>query len=104
MLPEEVVKARKPDYVAPLVVLLCSDKAPEPTGGMYEAGCGWQAKVGWQRSGGYTFSTAAEMTPEAVARLWPRVTDFDDGRADSPQSMQEGRTRVFAPVAKITKI
>lgn len=52
IMPEEMVQALKPDYVAPLVVALCSNKVPTPTGGLFEVGSGWIAKTRWQRSGG----------------------------------------------------
>jgi multifunctional beta-oxidation protein len=43
VMPEDMIQALKPEYVAPLVVALCSDKCPTPTGGLYESGCGWVA-------------------------------------------------------------
>lgn len=104
VLPEEIVKSRKPEYVAPLVVLLCSDKAPNPTGQLYEIGCGWQARLRWQRSGGYTFPAGIGISPEAVRQQWPQIVDFEDGRTDSPESMEDGRKRIMAPFKRENKI
>lgn len=53
--PEEEVQAMKPGFVAPLVALLCSDKCPDPTGNLYEAGTGWFAATRWQRARGVDF-------------------------------------------------
>jgi hypothetical protein len=90
-MPEEMVQAFKPDYVAPLVALLCSDKVPKPpTGNLYEVGSGWFARTRWQRSGGYGFPVDIKLTPEAVARVWKTIVDFNDGRADHPEDTQDG--------------
>jgi multifunctional beta-oxidation protein len=90
IMPEEMVQAFKPEYVAPLVVLLCSDKCPEPTGGLFEVGSGWQARTRWQRSGGHGFPVDVKLTPEAVASKWDQIINFDDGRADHPEDGQDG--------------
>ena len=91
VMPEEMVRAFKPDYVAPLVALLCSDKVPDPpTGGLFEVGSGWHARTRWQRSGGHGFPIDRPLTPEAVASAWEQITDFEDGRADHPEDPQDG--------------
>lgn len=90
IMPEEMVQALKPDYVAPLVVLLCSDKAPEPTGGLYEVGNGWFAQTRWQRTGGHGFPVDQPLTPEAVLAKWEKINNFDDGRADHPHDNATG--------------
>ena len=91
IMPEEMVQAFKPDYVAPLVVLLCSDKVPDPpTGGLFEVGSGWVARTRWQRSGGVGFPVDVRLTPEAVAQAFDKIIDFDDGRADHPEDSQDG--------------
>jgi multifunctional beta-oxidation protein len=95
-MPEELVQAFKPDYVAPLVALLCSDKLPHPsTGGLFEVGSGWVARTRWQRSGGYDFPLDRKLTPEAVTAAWDKILDFDDGRADHPEDAQDGLKRIL---------
>lgn len=97
IMPEEMVQAFKPDYVAPLVALLSSDAVPEPgTKGLYEVGSGWYAQTRWQRSGGHGFPVDVELTPEAVLAQFKKVVDFDDGRADHPVDISEGTERVMA--------
>ncbi|KAF2455188.1 peroxisomal multifunctional enzyme type 2 [Lineolata rhizophorae] len=96
ILPEEVVQALKPDYVAPMVLLLSSDTCPEPTGKLYEVGSGWQAQTRWQRSGGFAFPVDQKITPEAVKGVWGKIVDFDDGRADHPELMMDGSARIMA--------
>ncbi|KAI5308498.1 bifunctional hydroxyacyl-CoA dehydrogenase/enoyl-CoA hydratase fox2, partial [Ascosphaera atra] len=89
IMPEEVVQALKPDYIAPMVALLCSDKAPEPTKGLYEIGSGWFAQTRWQRTGGHGFPIDVVLTPEAVLEKWDRIITFDE-RADHPADTQAG--------------
>ncbi|KAN0069988.1 hypothetical protein V8E54_011569 [Elaphomyces granulatus] len=94
--PEEALQAFKPDYVAPLVALLCSDAVPEPgTNGLYECGSGWFARTRWQRSGGHGFPVDEPLTPEAVRAKLQDITNFDDGRADHPENPQQGSANVM---------
>ncbi|OQD73715.1 hypothetical protein PENDEC_c014G02056 [Penicillium decumbens] len=100
IMPEEMVQAFKPDYVAPLVVLLCSDAAPEPsTKGLFECGSGWFGRTRWQRSGGHGFPVDVKLTPEEVVAKWKQIVDFDDGRADHPEDAQAGAERIMANMA-----
>lgn len=103
IMPEEIVQAFKPDYVAPLVVLLSSDKCPDPTGGLYEVGCGWQTQTRWQRSGGYGFPIDIKLEPEHVAKVWSKIINFDDGRADHPESNQDGLKSIMANLENSSK-
>ena len=96
IMPEEMVQAFKPDYVAPLVVALCSDKCPDPTGGLFEVGSGWQARTRWQRSGGCGFPVDVELSPETILQQWSKIVNFDDGRADSPSDSQDGLKSIVA--------
>lgn len=92
-----MVQAFKPEYIAPLVVLLCSDKTPNPsTGGLYEVGSGWCGRTRWQRSGGAGFPVDTPLTPEEVKKNWAKIIDFDDGRADNPEDSQEGLKSIMA--------
>lgn len=43
IMPPELVKALKPEFVVPLVAYLCHDTA-DSTGGIYEVGAGWVSK------------------------------------------------------------
>lgn len=84
IMPEELVQAFKTDYIAPLVVALCSDKVPdEPTKGLYESGSGWFGATRWQRSGGHGFPVNVPLTPEAIVANWKNIVTFDE-RADNP--------------------
>ena len=96
-MPEEMVQAFKPDYIAPLVVALCSDKVPKPaTGGLYEVGSGWVGRTRWQRTGGFGFPIDVALTPEEVVKHWAEITNFDDGRTDNPEDPQAGIKSIMA--------
>ncbi|KAF2489552.1 putative peroxisomal multifunctional beta-oxidation protein AoFox2 [Lophium mytilinum] len=102
IMPEEMVQAFKPDYVAPLVVLLCSDKTPDPpTGRLYEVGSGWVAQTRWQRTGGHGFPIDVPLTPEAVVQQWEKINNFDDGRADHPESSNDGLKSIMANMQNV---
>ena len=67
--PEESVQAMKPEYVAPLVVALCSEKPPA-NGGIFEAAGGWFAATRWQRARGIDFDREEGVpTVEAVEQV-----------------------------------
>ncbi|KAL0078035.1 hypothetical protein J3Q64DRAFT_1825042 [Phycomyces blakesleeanus] len=88
VMPPEMVEAFKPEYVAPLVAFL-GHSSNEETGGIFEVGSGWVAKVRWQRSGGVGFPANRTLEPEQVAQAWDKITNFDDGRATNPNSTQD---------------
>ncbi|OJD14281.1 peroxisomal hydratase-dehydrogenase-epimerase [Emergomyces pasteurianus Ep9510] len=101
VLPEELVQAFKPEYVAPMVALLCSDKLPEPTKGLYECGSGWFAKTRWQRSGGHGFPVDVQLTPESVLSQWKRIVTFDE-RSDHPEDGQAGMKSIMANITNVS--
>jgi multifunctional beta-oxidation protein len=104
IMPEEMVQAFKPDYVAPIVLLMCSDKMPEPaTGRLFESGSGWATETRWQRSGGVLFPIDGSMTPESVKAKWDTIVDFGDGRADHPTSAQDAQSKIMANLNKAKK-
>ncbi|MBZ0310141.1 MAG: SDR family NAD(P)-dependent oxidoreductase, partial [Anaerolineae bacterium] len=76
----EVVAALKPEYVSPLVAYLCHDSFHE-TGGLYEVGAGWIAKLRWQRTQGtFLLTESSEFSPEDVAAHWEKITDWSDAQ------------------------
>ncbi|KAH8701106.1 peroxisomal hydratase-dehydrogenase-epimerase [Talaromyces proteolyticus] len=92
VMPEIALQALKPDYIASLVVLLCSDKLPaRGTGLLFEVGGGFHAQTRWRRSGGRTFG--AKITPERIAKDWSSVVNFADGHADHPTTLTEALER-----------
>lgn len=67
--PEEEVLAMKPDFVAPLVAALCSEKPPT-SGQLYEAGTGAFTATRWQRTRGVDFDIEGGVpSVEAVGKV-----------------------------------
>ncbi|KAF4468055.1 peroxisomal multifunctional beta-oxidation [Fusarium albosuccineum] len=101
VLSEEVVRTRKPDYVAPFVVLLSSDKAPPTaTGQLFEVGCGWQGRIRWQRSDGVDFTLNEKLTPEKVLESWKEITSFTPGKASYPEATADSRGRIIRNIER----
>lgn len=94
--PKDLVEALKPDYVAPVVAYLCHESCSE-TGGLFEIGGGWTAKLRWQRSAGKTYPLSGTITPDMLKADWNTITDFSVG-ATSPTQRD-----VLAPVLKNLK-
>jgi multifunctional beta-oxidation protein len=75
--PTEQVDSIKPEYVAPLVAALCSEKPPA-TAQMFEAGSGSFAMTRWQRARGVDFEHAKGVPPvEEVAKVSYESRDVD---------------------------
>ncbi|NXN91042.1 DHB4 enzyme, partial [Rhinopomastus cyanomelas] len=87
VMPQDLVDAFKPEYVAPLVVWLCHESCME-NGSLFEVGAGWIGKLRWERSlGAIVRGKNQPMTPEAVREKWEKVCDFDN--ASKPRTIQE---------------
>ncbi|XP_053154341.1 peroxisomal multifunctional enzyme type 2 [Hemicordylus capensis] len=87
VMPQEMLDAFKPDYVAPLVLWLCHESCQE-NGGLFEVGAGWIGKLRWERSlGAIVRQKNFPMTPEAVQNKWEKICDFND--ANKPRTIQE---------------
>jgi len=65
IMPEDLVKALKPTFVAPLVAFLCSEQS-KVNGQVFEVGAGWISRLRWQRSKGALFPVDRELTAEDV--------------------------------------
>jgi len=92
--PEEMVAKFKPDFVAPVVGYLASEDNTETTNSLFEVGGGWAAQTRWQRTSGFGFPHNGKLTPEDIVSKWKVITNFDDGRATHPSSMQESLQQI----------
>ncbi|MBS1124120.1 MAG: Oxidoreductase, short chain dehydrogenase/reductase family [Deltaproteobacteria bacterium] len=84
VLPKELLDALKPEYVSALVAKLAHE-ATEDTGGLYEVGGGFYAKLRWERSTGKTFRLGRTISPEDIDSAWKDVTQFD--KTTHPESV-----------------
>ncbi|KAF3821463.1 hypothetical protein GH733_009505, partial [Mirounga leonina] len=86
IMPEDLVEALKPDYVAPLVLWLCHESCEE--------------NVRWERAlGAIVRQKNQPMTPEAVKANWKKICDFDN--ASKPQRIQESIGSIIEVLNKI---
>uniref|UniRef100_A0A2I2Y4K2 17-beta-hydroxysteroid dehydrogenase 4 n=1 Tax=Gorilla gorilla gorilla TaxID=9595 RepID=A0A2I2Y4K2_GORGO len=99
VMPEDLVEALKPEYVAPLVLWLCHESCEE-NGGLFEVGAGWIGKLRWERTlGAIVRQKNHPMTPEAVKANWKKICDFEN--ASKPQSIQESTGSIIEVLSKI---
>ena len=89
VLPKELIDALRPEYVSPLVAWLCHESCKE-TGGLFEVGGGYFAKLRWERTLGKKLKLGKPIPPEAIAAGWSEITDFGKSEhpADITSSMQ----------------
>ncbi|XP_052598135.1 peroxisomal multifunctional enzyme type 2 [Peromyscus californicus insignis] len=99
VMPEDIVEALKPDYVAPLVLWLCHESCEE-NGGVFEVGAGWIGKLRWERTlGAIVRQRNQPMTPEAVRANWEKICDFNN--ASKPQTIQESTSGIIEVLHKV---
>lgn len=79
ILPPDMLDKLKPEFVAPLVVYLCSEQCPE-NGGVYNAGMGYFSRAGVITGRGAVVGTGEDIpTPEEVARKIDSITSLENG-------------------------
>ena len=81
VMPEEMVAAWLPDYVAPMVAVLASEEVP-CTGSIFEAAGGWFGEVKYKRTTGAFFDISdwenKPFTPEEVRDRFVEITDWEE--------------------------
>ena len=97
VMPKNFIDALKPDYVSPLVCLLCSDQCPA-TGAIYALGGGFFAKVAILQGPGTFLDTSNGITPEAILDNWDAVANME-GAKEFKNAMEAG----MPAMAKIGK-
>lgn len=101
---EEQVGQIKPEFVAPLIAALCSEKPPA-AGQLYEAGSGSFKHTRWQRARGVDFDLAKGVPEvEEVAKAFDEIINFDNGKADNPDAPAEGSRWTMGNVLKDPKL
>src|SRR6185436_19794228 len=78
-----------------LVARLAHESA-EDTGGLYEVGGGFFAKVRWERSAGKTFRLGRAISLEDVAGAWGAISQFE--KTTHPGSVAESMQPIMENV------
>jgi multifunctional beta-oxidation protein len=76
VMPPDILKNLKPDWVVPLVAVLVHSSNKNETGSIFEVGGGHVAKLRWERSKGALLKTDESLTPGAIKAKWDQVVDF----------------------------
>ena len=80
VMPPDVLDRLQPEFVAPLVLYLCSEQCPV-TGRVYSAGAGYYGRAAVVSGPGARLGAEGEVpTPEAVAARWKEITALDGAR------------------------
>jgi len=100
VLPPTVLEALKPEFVAPFVAYLVHEDTQD-TGGLYEVGAGFVAKVRWERAEGVYFPVDKELTPEQIRESFSKITDFS--HSHHPATLGESTTTIFSNLTNTSK-
>ncbi|WWC89694.1 uncharacterized protein L201_004619 [Kwoniella dendrophila CBS 6074] len=98
ILPPDMLKGLKPEFIAPVVGVLTAKNGPDVNGRIFELGAGFVSEVRWERSKGAIWRTDESFTPSAVAEKWSEVQDFEN--AEHPLNSEDGDIMGWAKKAK----
>ncbi len=80
VIPPDMLDKMKPDFVAPLVLFLASEKCPV-TGRIYNAGVGVFNRAALMTGPGTTVGDGQKIpTPEEISVAWDRITSLKDAK------------------------
>ncbi|KAJ2726074.1 hypothetical protein GGI07_000857 [Coemansia sp. Benny D115] len=88
VMPQEILDALKPEFIAPLVAFLTHESTKQ-SGGLYEIGAGMITAHRWEGTEGVVFKADESFTPAAVKARFAEIDNFDSGRVYYPASMKD---------------
>eukprot|EP01121_Diplochlamys_sp_Union-15-3_P008925 TRINITY_DN23_c0_g1_i1.p1 TRINITY_DN23_c0_g1~~TRINITY_DN23_c0_g1_i1.p1 ORF type:complete len:462 (-),score=89.34 TRINITY_DN23_c0_g1_i1:39-1397(-) len=86
VMPEDLVKALKPEYISPLVLYLCHESC-KVNGELFEVGAGWVSQLRWQRTKGGFFPIDRDLTPEDIRDHWEVIADWTN--PEYPRNLED---------------
>jgi len=93
IMPSEIVQTLKPEFVAPIVLLLSHESCQE-NGSLFEVGGGFCAKLRWERAAGAVLPLNQKLTPELFQANWGKITDFKN--STHPANQRESSEVIMA--------
>jgi len=94
VMPEQMLQKLKPEFVSPLVAVLCSEQCPG-SGDIFAVGGGFYAPVKIMQGKGAHFGADSEVTPEQLLDAWDKVNDMSDAKPFN--NATEAGMPAFAP-------
>ena len=79
VMPPDMLKALKPEFVSALVTYLASEQFAD-TGGIYEVGGGYYSRVQIVEGKGAKCDPTKDITPEDVVAKWAEINDMSKAR------------------------
>ncbi len=104
ILPPDLIEKLKPEYVAPLVMVLCAERCPE-TGRIYNAGMGFYNRAALVTGPGTVVGGGQVPTVDDVAGAIDRIAGLEKGKEYFQLNDQFGDVLAAfdAPAAKVGK-
>lgn len=93
VMPPKLVEALKPEFVSPLVALLCSDQCPA-SGYIYAVGGGFFARVVIMQGGGEFLATDQPVSPEDILAKHDKIAAMEN--VSEPKNAGEGTGVIIA--------
>ncbi|KAJ1727342.1 hypothetical protein LPJ61_004622 [Coemansia biformis] len=87
VMPQEILNALKPEFIAPVVGYLAHESTAQ-TGGLLEVGAGTITAHRWEGTAGVVFKADQSFTPTAVKARFDEICNFD-GPVTYPTSIKD---------------
>ena len=89
VMPPDVVDRVKPEFVAPMVVYMCSEEFSD-SGKIFTAGGGYFSRAAVVEGPGVFLDTSSEITPDMIAGKIERISSLEGGREYGSAMEQTG--------------
>jgi NAD(P)-dependent dehydrogenase (short-subunit alcohol dehydrogenase family) len=98
VMPEDVIGKVKPEYVAPIVVWLCSDQC-KVSGKMFSAGGGYFSRAAVVEGPGVVFDADKEISVEMIMENLDQIMSLENG-SEFASAMEQAGTVLSKMAAK----
>ena len=78
VMPPDMLASLGPEWIVPIVAVLAHSSNKQETGGIFQCGGGYFAKMRWERAKGALLKTDSTLTPGAILKKWDAVNDFSE--------------------------